>query len=65
MKNPNTSSFGKQRRILDEGFDIKILRKILFMINHDFDKLKELSKYWKYFSLKNNEFERPRKISQK
>ena len=35
------------------------------MINHDFDKLKELSKYWKYFSLKNNEFERPRKISQK
>ena len=34
------------------------------MINHDFDKLKELSKYRKYFSLKNNEFERPRKISQ-
>ena len=34
------------------------------MINHDFDTLKELSKYRKYFSLKNNEFERPRKISQ-
>ena len=59
MKNRNTSSFGKQRRILDEGFDTKILRKVLFMINHDFDILEELSKYCEYFSPKNTEFERP------
>ena len=54
----------KLRRLFDERFYPKTLRKILFMITYDFDKLKVLSKYWKYFSLKNNEVERPRKISQ-
>ena len=37
----------------------KYLEKILFMINHDFDTLEELSKYCEYFSPKNTEFERP------
>ena len=29
------------------------------MINHEFDTLKELSKYCEYFSPENTEFERP------
>ena len=49
----------KSRRLFDESFYPKILRKILFMINHEFDTLKELSKYCEYFSPKNTEFERP------
>ena len=59
MKNRNNSSFKYSRRPFDEYLDTKILRNKVFMINHDFDTLKSLSKYCEYFSPKNKEFERP------